>query len=82
MLAGLEVSRQAGSAIRTVTNGAAAAAGFTPIPMAGQAIGTIGNLVGDVVEGVTPRVSQAAMAAGRIAHLGQLARSAFDETVT
>jgi uncharacterized membrane protein YcjF (UPF0283 family) len=73
MLAALEVSRQAGSAIRTVTNGAAAAATFTPIPMAGAAVSTIGNFVGDVVEGVTPRGAQATVAAGRLAHLGLLA---------
>jgi putative membrane protein len=73
MLVGLEAGRQAGSAIRSVTNGAAAAASLTPIPMAGAAIGTIGNFVGDVVEGVTPRAAQATMAAGRIAHLGLLA---------
>jgi putative membrane protein len=73
MLVGLEAGRQAGSAIRNVTNGAAAAAKFSPIPFADVAIGTVGNLVGDFVEGATPRAAEATMAAVRIAHLGLLA---------
>jgi uncharacterized membrane protein YcjF (UPF0283 family) len=75
MLVGLEVGRQAGSAIRSVTNGlplAAVAAG-PHVALAAAAIGTIGSVVGGVAESVSPRVVEATMASVRIAHLGLLA---------
>jgi uncharacterized membrane protein YcjF (UPF0283 family) len=72
MLVGLEAGREAGSAIRNVSGLGAQAVG-TAYPLAGSAVSTIGNVVGAAVEGVTPRVAEATLAAGRMAHLGLLA---------
>lgn len=72
MLVGLEAGREAGSAIRNVSGLGAQAVGAA-YPLAGSAVSTIGNVVGAAVEGVTPRVADATLAAGRMAHLGLLA---------
>jgi uncharacterized membrane protein YcjF (UPF0283 family) len=72
MLVGLEAGREAGSAIRNVSNIGAQAVSAAH-PFAGSAVSTIGNVVGSAVEGVTPRVAEATLAAGRMAHLGLLA---------
>jgi uncharacterized membrane protein YcjF (UPF0283 family) len=72
MLVALEAGREAGSAIRHVAHGAQAAASVAH-PLAGVAVGAIGHAVGAVAEGVTPRVAEATLAAGRMAHLGLLA---------
>jgi uncharacterized membrane protein YcjF (UPF0283 family) len=72
MLVALDAGREAGSAIRHVTNQAQAAASAAH-PLAGVAVGAIGHAVGAVAEGVTPRVAEATLAAGRIAQFGLLA---------
>lgn len=72
MLVALEAGREAGSAIRSMTNQAQAAASAAH-PLAGVAVGAIGHAVGAVAEGVTPRVTEATLAAGRIAQFGLLA---------
>lgn len=72
MLVGLEAGREAGTAIRNVSGLGAQAVGAA-YPLAGSAVSTIGNVVGAAVEGVTPRVAEATLAAGRMAHLGLLA---------
>lgn len=72
MLVALEAGREAGSAIRHVAHGAQAAASAAH-PLAGVAVGAIGHAVGAVAEGVTPRVAEATLAAGRMAHFGLLA---------
>ena len=72
MLVALEAGREAGTAIRNVAHGAQAAASVAH-PLAGVAVGAIGHAVGAVAEGVTPRVAEATLAAGRMAHFGLLA---------
>lgn len=72
MLVALEAGREAGSAIRNVAHGAQAAASVAH-PLAGVAVGALGHAVGAVAEGVTPRVAEATLAAGRMAHFGLLA---------
>jgi len=72
MLVALDAGREAGSAIRNVTNQAQAAASAAH-PLAGAAVGAIGHAMGAVAEGVTPRVAEATLAAGRIAQFGLLA---------
>jgi len=72
MLVALDAGREAGFAIRNVTNQAQAAASAAH-PLAGVAVGAIGHAVGAVAEGVTPRVAEATLAAGRIAQFGLLA---------
>jgi uncharacterized membrane protein YcjF (UPF0283 family) len=72
MLVALEAGREAGSAIRNVAHGAQAAASVAH-PLAGVAVGALGHAVGVVAEGVTPRVAEATLAAGRMAHFGLLA---------
>lgn len=72
MLVALEAGREAGTAIRHVAHGAQAAASAAH-PLAGVAVGAIGHAVGAVAEGVTPRVAEATLAAGRMAHFGLLA---------
>jgi len=71
MLVALEVGRETGSAIRNATHVGVQAVGAAH-PLAGVAVGAIGNAVGAVAEGVTPRVADATLAAGRMAHLGLL----------
>jgi hypothetical protein len=72
MLVALDAGREAGTAIRNVTNQAQAAASAAH-PLAGAAVGAIGHAMGAVAEGVTPRVAEATLAAGRIAQFGLLA---------
>jgi hypothetical protein len=75
MLVALEAGREAGSAIRNVTHAGVQAVGTVhPLAghLAGAAVDVIGNAVGVVAEGVTPRVADATLAAGRMAHLGLL----------
>jgi uncharacterized membrane protein YcjF (UPF0283 family) len=72
MLVALEVGRETGSAIRNVTHAVDQLASAAH-PLAGAAVGAIGSAVGAAAESVTPRVADATLAAGRMAHLGLLA---------
>jgi hypothetical protein len=72
MLVALEAGREAGSGIRSMAHAGAQAVGVVH-PVAGAAVGAIGHAVGAVAEGVTPRIADATLAAGRMAHLGLLA---------
>jgi hypothetical protein len=72
MLVAVEGAREAGSAVRGVAHVGVQAVSAAH-PLAGAAVGAIGNAVSMVAEGLTPRAAEAALAAARMAHLGLLA---------